>query len=205
MKNGVFVIGVLLFAVLFAGCPTDGESPSPNDAKLIVLFRVGDTDGVIDHEEGTITLSLPHNVSDFSPVIEVSKGATVEHIDGNFPGSAVYRVTAEDGSTRDYLAIVSWRIEIGIIPQEDAQWDYSADTLTLYKTGTPSSITIRAAGEYDGYEWLVDNEVKGITDSIVLDANNFEAGKRHLSLIVRKGTAALGVYYSKELIFTVEN
>jgi len=76
----------------------------------------------------------------------------------------------------------------------------SAQTLS-WKTNTTLTVTVTVV--YDTYAWYVDGVlVPGNTgNSITLNARDFAAGRRSLSVRVTKG----GVVYSKSLTFTVNN
>lgn len=90
-----------------------------NSEKLIKSYTVKINDiavaGTIDHNEGTISLVVPYNsdVSKLVPEITVSDNAVVNPDSGqeiNFSNGVVipHIVTAEDGSTKEYKASVSF-------------------------------------------------------------------------------------------------
>jgi photosystem II stability/assembly factor-like uncharacterized protein len=83
-------------------------------AKEITAFSINGVDGVIAHPFITVTLASVPNVSTLTPVFTTTGGhVTVNSAEqesgvtvNDFTDPVVYRVTAEDGSTKDYTVNV---------------------------------------------------------------------------------------------------
>jgi hypothetical protein len=84
-------------------------------AKQIISFAFAALDpavyGTINHDEGTVLLEVPTstNVTALVPTISVSALATVSPLSGvaqNFTAPVTYTVTAQDGSTKEYVVTV---------------------------------------------------------------------------------------------------
>jgi hypothetical protein len=81
------------------------------------------------------------------------------------------------------------------------------NSLTIYKLGDGSdpdyvrtlTITIPVNPDYTEYRWFVDGIQKGVSNSITLDAAQYPLGRHTVTAVVKKA----GVYYSKEMAFTV--
>ncbi|GHV80916.1 hypothetical protein AGMMS49944_27070 [Spirochaetia bacterium] len=86
-----------------------------NDARQITSFTFAGAPGFItnstDGTTGTIDVTVPYNttISGVTPVYTTSPGAGVSSSEGLAwtGGTKVYRVTAEDGTTRDYTVTVT--------------------------------------------------------------------------------------------------
>jgi hypothetical protein len=110
MKDRFFLTGILLCAcllssVMLAGCDTYDTA---SDEKAINSFGIGVAAGVITDQAITITVPYGTDVTSLSPVIlftgsEVSPASETAQ---DFTGPVTYQVTADDGSTRDYVVIV---------------------------------------------------------------------------------------------------
>jgi hypothetical protein len=97
-------------ALALTGCPGTG-SPGTSGAKQILGFTVTaggqEVQGSITETAHTITLFLPAgtDVTDLTPLIILSEKAAVSPASGaaqDFTNPVTYRVTAEDGTARDY-------------------------------------------------------------------------------------------------------
>lgn len=76
--------------------------------KDILSFDVDTVEGLIDYEQRTVTLVFPDeaDLSQLTPTITVSQYATISPASGvtqDFTQPVVYKVTAFDGSTADYM------------------------------------------------------------------------------------------------------
>jgi hypothetical protein len=76
------------------------------------------------------------------------------------------------------------------------------EDIVLYKTGTPSSITIEIIGTYAAYEWRLNDNDEPVarTANCTLNAADCRLGPNFLIVEVRTSS---GVYYAKEITFTV--
>lgn len=105
-------ISLLLTAFVLAltSCEVIEEpfSVGAESEKEILSFYVDTIEGLIDYEQNTVTLVFPDetDLSQLTPTIMVSQYATVSPASGvaqDFTQPLVYKVTAYDGSTADYL------------------------------------------------------------------------------------------------------
>ena len=132
--EGDYTIGIEFFEVneetnvlekaglIFDTKNTQVSVPEPNDEALILTFGIEDQEGdtVIDHEAGTIALTMPFGttvtalVAEFttSPHIASIEVGSTDQVSGttanNFTGDVTYVVTAEDNTaTKEYVVTVS--------------------------------------------------------------------------------------------------
>lgn len=100
---------ILLLSLIFFlfSCSDDKDKSSEN---LITNFLIGSTKGEIDNINNNIIISLPvSDVSALVPTISVSQNAKIYPSSGqaqDFSKPVEYRVTAEDGSVRNYTVIL---------------------------------------------------------------------------------------------------
>jgi hypothetical protein len=93
LKN-LGLILIILFSGILTACKEEVSSPLDLTADVDILsFKVGDVDGVINNENGTITVLVPSgtNLSAIAPVIALPANATVSPASGaaqNFAFSA---------------------------------------------------------------------------------------------------------------------
>jgi len=92
------------------GTPEDEPNePAESSAKAIIFFIVEDSIAAeINETDHTISLTMPSgtDVTALAPVITVSENATVIPSSGeaqDFSNSVTYTVTAQDGTTQDYI------------------------------------------------------------------------------------------------------
>jgi hypothetical protein len=114
IMNKLIVIGII--TVLFAGFSScGGDDPAPEKSRACEITSFKDGDRVWQVSDGNISAVYPKgsNVSAVAPVIEVSKGASVEPKSGaaqdfSSDKAVAYTVTAEDGvTTKTYTAKAS--------------------------------------------------------------------------------------------------
>ncbi|MDQ1769197.1 DUF5018 domain-containing protein, partial [Labilibaculum euxinus] len=94
-----------------------GSAPVQSSAKTITSFVIDGKAGTLNEGEHTIGVTLPEstNVTTLSPVIEISDKATVLPASGasqDFTNPVTYTVTAEDGSSQEYVVTVSVEIPV---------------------------------------------------------------------------------------------
>jgi spore coat protein CotH len=105
------LITVLLLGFVLAGC--ENTTTPVSDEKAITSFAIGIAVGVIAEQTITVTVPYGTNITDLSPVILFTGRAispasmTVQ----DFTSPVTYRVTADDGSTRDYVVTVRFGTE----------------------------------------------------------------------------------------------
>jgi hypothetical protein len=90
---------------MFANC---NANEVLSDTKAITSFNIGDVEGIL-HEQ-TITVTVPHgtDITALAPVV-LFEGSSLSPASGaaqDFTEPTTYRVTADDGSVRDYTVVV---------------------------------------------------------------------------------------------------
>jgi hypothetical protein len=110
MRKKVFLTNRLMLVFLLLGIQITGcDSNEPlSDTKEISSFTIGAAEGIINGQTITITVPYGTDLSSLAPHIEFT-GSTVSPASGalqNFTEPVIYRVTAADGSTRDYTVVV---------------------------------------------------------------------------------------------------
>jgi hypothetical protein len=94
----------------------DESIPPLSSAKSITLLNftslTPNVTGVIDETNHTISLTVPFNtnVTTLAPTIAISSGASINpnnNVAQNFTSPVTYTVTAEDGSTQNYIVTVT--------------------------------------------------------------------------------------------------
>lgn len=80
-------------------------------APRITSFRIGDAEGIIDHEENTVYVRLPPGteVSDISPEIEIPEGQSISPASGesrDFSNPVEYTVTNSEDISKTYTVTV---------------------------------------------------------------------------------------------------
>ncbi len=111
-KLGVLVAVCVVVVGLLAGCEDQTED---NYGCQILSFRLAGlgVDGAIDQKHETITLTVPAgtDLSQLTPIIVVSDGATVTPRSGvtqDFTSPIHYKVVSENGlNTADYLVVAA--------------------------------------------------------------------------------------------------
>jgi hypothetical protein len=106
-------------------------------------------------------------------------------------------VTAENGAAKDYTVTVT-RANLLLTVSTGQTVTVNPSVTTIYKTGTPNSLTITASG-YTGYQWKVDGVSKGNAASITINAADYPLGVHRATVIASDGSG----YYSEEVTFTV--
>jgi hypothetical protein len=171
-EKGLFfgMIAVLVVATFgFIGCEESSDPQS--DAKSIIAFSIGETDGVIDETDGRIYVTLPagESLDALTPAVVVSaKARIINPSDGkaidlttpvDFTNSGKnYTVKAEDGSTQTYYISVTTataeepagklEVTIGFVSSAGEPVVFGVPTggivLSRYgvTTATPSSVVI---------------------------------------------------------------
>ncbi len=94
-----------------------GSAPVQSSAKTITSFVIDSKAGTLNEGEHTIGVTLPQstNVTTLSPVIEISDKATVLPASGasqDFTNPVTYTVTAEDGSSQEYVVTVNLEVPV---------------------------------------------------------------------------------------------
>jgi uncharacterized protein YcfJ len=97
---------ILLLSILLTGC--DNQEAASSADKAITSFGIEAVAGVITQQAITVTVPYGTDITHLSPDIEFT-GSAISPASGapqDFTGPVTYRVTADDGSTRDYVIIV---------------------------------------------------------------------------------------------------
>ncbi|KAF0204121.1 MAG: parallel beta-helix repeat-containing [Bacteroidetes bacterium] len=152
MKKMLKLTAILLVAfggLLMTGCEkTEDEKPTLSSEKNVLIFRLPEISpavtATVDQNAKTITALVPSgtDLSTLVPIIETSTKSTINPGSGvmtNFTGPVVYTVTAEDGTTSNYVATISLD---------------GAGTETL--TGTMSQ-NRTLANRNDGIDYIIDD------------------------------------------------
>ncbi len=129
---------------------------SGNRSKNIISFSVNGIQGIINESQKTITVTMPFNTNLSELTAEfVSTGKTVE-IAGtlqtsgitvnDFSRTQIYRVTAADSSTKDYL------VSVLSLPRDQNGWTIftpSSDSRILYVSGNGNDLsgTVYSSGQ----------------------------------------------------------
>ena len=88
------------------------EKDTRSSAKAITGFTIDGVDEMISESDHTIAVTLPYgtDITSLTPTITVSANATVSPTSGtaqDFTSPVTYKVTAENGSTQDYIVTVT--------------------------------------------------------------------------------------------------
>lgn len=118
MTKTILTICALLLIAAFTACKKKEDAPKLSSQKQITAFILKATDnaGILSHDiSGTIrndsvvlAVASGTNVTHLIPVINF-EGKTMlpqSGVEQNFSSPVIYTVTAEDGSTRQYVAVV---------------------------------------------------------------------------------------------------
>ncbi|MDR2020149.1 MAG: DUF5018 domain-containing protein [Treponema sp.] len=173
--------------------------------KAITSFTIGSAAGVISGQNITITVPYGTDVSDLSPVI-LFTGNAVAPASGtaqDFTDPVSYRVTAADGSTRDYVVTVqsAGRGPISIsftsLPYEQ-HIDLTADSENDLSRTEKDTLRITVAGT--PVRWFIDSEEQSETgNAIEISALDYPVGIHHVTALVYKDE----IPYSDELLFKI--
>jgi hypothetical protein len=115
MKKTYFKVLLLGFTFIFlTSCGTDDDNtdntPELSSQKVITDLSISGIDATINQTSFTIILSISEtNLTALVPTISISVNATIDPASGtsqDFTNPITYTVTAEDGSTVDYIVSV---------------------------------------------------------------------------------------------------
>jgi hypothetical protein len=112
MRRIEILFMVFVTAIIFNGCEKEENlEKDKSNEKEIVTFDASSISGSINENDHTINIAVPYgtDVSATAPSITVSSGATISPESGtaqNFTDPVTYTVTAEDGSTQEYVVSV---------------------------------------------------------------------------------------------------
>jgi len=87
------------------------SNQSSEKSILLFSFSNPETTGVIDEGSGTVTIVVPlkTDLKKLIPDIIISDGASITPASGveqDFTSAVVYKITAQDGSTKDFMVTV---------------------------------------------------------------------------------------------------
>ena len=104
----VAILAVVAFSVFATSCD---KKETDNKQIIAFSFATPPAEGVIDQKAKTVSVQVPEStdVTALVPTITVSENATVSPASGvaqDFTNPVIYTVTAEDGSTADYIVTV---------------------------------------------------------------------------------------------------
>jgi hypothetical protein len=194
----------------------------------ITKFTIGSetaddlVEGDIDNESQTIVIVLPSTQTDFTVAVTISDGAGVALLEAERNGVSKYRVTAENGTAKDYTVYKTWlggaglelaggpfastgNLSVAVTPPE--RWPNAVSRSV--GNGKENQFVLTATEGYDHYRWYVDgeqffyyNSADPSPDSNVVDkltGGNYAAGKHTLFLVAIRN----GVPSTWEQVFTV--
>jgi hypothetical protein len=97
---------ILLLSILLTGC--DNQEAASSAEKAITSFGIGAIAGEITGQAITVTVPYGTDITSLSPDILFTGSAVspASETPQDFTGPVTYRVTADDGSTKDYTVIV---------------------------------------------------------------------------------------------------
>jgi hypothetical protein len=175
-----------------------------SDAKAITSFVIGAAAGVISEQNINVTVPYGTDITTLSPVI-LFTGNAVNPASGtaqNFTDPVTYRVTADDGSTRDYIVTVQSEgrapISISFTPLPNETVDLTTDSENDLSRTQKDTLRITADGT--PVRWFIDGEEQSETGhTIDIAAIDYPVGIHHVTALVYKN----GIPYSDELIFKV--
>ncbi|GHV78682.1 hypothetical protein AGMMS49944_04730 [Spirochaetia bacterium] len=157
MKKNGFVFGFLAIGAciaLITACEQQTDPKPGSGEKAITAFVIGSEQAEIN---GTvITVTLPHGTiaDNLAPLITVSEKASVSPASGvarDFSDSVTYTVTAEDGTTKVYIVIVTIAgddpsdTRTLLVAGPNVPVDYTATTATVTFTGATGLTELTAA------------------------------------------------------------
>jgi hypothetical protein len=160
---------------------------------------------VINGQAITITLPYGTDITALSPVISFtgSSVSPASETEQDFTNPVTYRVSAGNGSTRDYTVTVQLRGSKGIaitftpLPYETVA--VSADSETALSRTQENILRISVTGTAPVH-WFIDGQKLSETDrTLTIAARDYPVGKHHVTAVVYKE----GIPYSDELIFKV--
>jgi uncharacterized repeat protein (TIGR02543 family) len=169
----------------------------------VLSFSIRGASGTIGNN--AITLAVPYDTADFTPVISLSPGAVGAFTGGSFPGTRTYRVSAENGAAKDYTVTVSRPGKGGGFTLLDpfAGPDASLAPFTLKREAGHENETHTLTLDVDGatkIEWRVENTPRGNETEFKLSAWDYTLGKHYVSVEF----VIDGKPYDISLEFTVE-
>ncbi|GHU93961.1 hypothetical protein FACS189479_06090 [Spirochaetia bacterium] len=205
MKKNGFVFGLLAigaFIALITAC--DQTTGAKNGEKAITAFVIGLKQAEINDPVITIELPQGTDVTNLAPRITVSEKASVSPASGvarDFSDSITYTVTAEDGTTKDYIVIVTIAgdepndTRTMLVAGPDVYVDYTATTATATFTG-PADLTGLTAADFavTGGASIYNPMVNGntVTIQVGFGANTDASVKTYIVSIAPTSTKIKG-------------
>ncbi|HPS58231.1 MAG TPA: hypothetical protein PK514_09010 [Spirochaetota bacterium] len=167
-----------------------------NSAKAITTFILDGETALIDEDAGTITTEFPQTknitslIADF---VTTGVGVAINGADqvpgetaNDFTANPVYRVTAEDGSYKDYIASVARSIEI------TGLWNFDSTASADYTVfeAAPVIVPTGTALQFDGfndYVLIPDSDALTLAKAGSIEAMVKIISHRPFAGIVHKG------------------
>jgi hypothetical protein len=175
-----------------------------SDTKVITAFKIGAATGVITGQNITVTVPYNTDIANLSPDI-LFTGSAVSPASGtpqNFTDPVTYRVSAGDGSARDYTVTVQAqgrgpvKITFTSLPYEkiDLTFDEEKDLSRAQKDVL--QITVAGAPA----RWFIDGKEQSETAAAIsIAAIDYPVGTHHVTALIYKD----GIPYSDEVIFKI--
>jgi predicted CoA-binding protein len=133
-----------------------------------------------------------------SSAAAASQTVTVSYTEGGVTKTATITVTI---STTDVDKTFTLGYERGTVIVKDADGN-EVTSITLSKSGTPSSVSLSVDGTFTGVTWYVDDVNIGTGGSLILDAANYTAKNHSVTFTSWRNGSYLS---SGPIPFTVEN
>ncbi|MDR0708385.1 MAG: DUF5018 domain-containing protein [Treponema sp.] len=206
MKNKIILTGILINAVLLLSILPAGCADAPaSGANAITSFTVGSAEGVINGQAITVTVPYGTDITALSPVVLFTGSAVdpASEAAQDFTNPVTYRVTAADGSVRDYVVTVQSEgrapVTINFTPLPHEAIDLTANSENDLSRTRNDTLRIDADGSTP-VRWFINGEEQTETGvTINISAINYPVGIHRVTALVYKD----GIPYSDELTFKV--
>jgi hypothetical protein len=162
---------------------------------------------MIDEDAITVTVPYDTDITSFSPVI-LFTGKSVNPASGtpqDFTSPVTYRVTADDGSTRDYTVTVQFAtgqpsITIAFTPLASETIDLSLNSENDLSREQDNTLQISVDGNTPLVRWFINGEEQDETSvDLTIAARDYPVGIHHATALVYKDE----IPYSNEVTFKV--
>jgi hypothetical protein len=195
---------VLISVIILAGC--DNYDTTTSDEKIITSFKIEAAVGVISGQAITVTVPYGTDLVSLLPVIGFT-GKSISPASGtvqDFTSPVIYQVTADDGSTRDYTAIVQFAagkpsVTIAFTKLNSETVDLATNSESDLSRDTKDTLQISVSGSSQT-RWFIDGEEQSETaGTITIEAIRYPLGIHHVTEPVYTDA----VPYSDEVNFKV--
>jgi hypothetical protein len=206
MKNRIAILFcvVLLPVFIITGCD---NHDTISDEKDITSFRIGELEGVISGQTITVTVPYGTDLTSLTPVIEFT-GKSISPASGtaqDFSNPVTYRVTADDGSVRDYTVTAQFAdgkpsVTIAFEAFTSETVDLTADSTSDISRAAKDTLQISLAGIDGPIRWFINGDEQSETGgAITIAAADYPIGIHRVTALAYKDE----VPYADEVIFKV--